>query len=80
MGRSMRVPQKAKNSWAPVVHACNPSYSGKRDQEDRSLKPARANTSLDPISKKTHYKKGAGGVAQGVVLKFKPQSCKKKKK
>jgi hypothetical protein len=27
-------------SWAPVAHACNPSYSGDRDQEDCSSKPA----------------------------------------
>jgi hypothetical protein len=26
----------------PVVHACNPSYSGGRDQEDRGLKPTQA--------------------------------------
>jgi hypothetical protein len=26
--------------WALVVHACNPSYSGVRDQEDHSLRPA----------------------------------------
>jgi hypothetical protein len=25
---------------APVAHACNPSYSGGRDQEDHGLKPA----------------------------------------
>jgi hypothetical protein len=25
----------------PVTHACNPSYSGGRDQEDCSLNPAR---------------------------------------
>jgi hypothetical protein len=35
----------------PVVHACNPSYSGGRDQEDHGL-PAQANNSRDPISKK----------------------------
>jgi hypothetical protein len=27
-----------------VTHACNPSYSGGRDQEDSGLKPARANS------------------------------------
>jgi hypothetical protein len=33
------------DSWVPVVHACNPSYSGGRDQEDlRHSKPARANS------------------------------------
>jgi hypothetical protein len=30
---------------APVAHACNPSYSGGRNQEDQSLKLARANSS-----------------------------------
>jgi hypothetical protein len=42
-----------------VEHTCNPSYSGGRDQEDR--KPAQANSSQDPISKKKkkiHHKKG----------------------
>jgi hypothetical protein len=29
-------------SWALVAHACNPSYSEGRDQEDRSWKPAQA--------------------------------------
>jgi hypothetical protein len=27
--------------WVPVAHACNPSYSGGRDEEDRGSKPAR---------------------------------------
>jgi hypothetical protein len=40
------------------AHACNPSYSGGRDQEDRSLKPARANSLRDSISKKPFTKKG----------------------
>jgi hypothetical protein len=35
-----------------VVHAGNPSYSGSRDQEDHSLKPAWATSSQDSISKK----------------------------
>jgi hypothetical protein len=35
-----------------VAHAYNPSYSGGRDQEDHSWKPAGANSSRDPISKK----------------------------
>jgi hypothetical protein len=46
-------------SWTPATHACNPSYSGGRDQEDCGLKPARANSPQDPISKKKkNYKKG----------------------
>jgi hypothetical protein len=46
------------NSQAPVAHTCNPSYPGGRDQEDHGSKPARANSSRDPISKKIHHKKG----------------------
>jgi hypothetical protein len=38
-------------SQVPVVHTCNPSYSGGRDQEDGSSKPAQANSSGNPISK-----------------------------
>jgi hypothetical protein len=42
-----------KNQWcqALVTHACNPSYSGGRDQEHHSSKPAWANSSLDPVLK-----------------------------
>jgi hypothetical protein len=42
----------------PVAHACNPSYSGGRDQEDLGSKPAWANSSQNPILKKTFMKKG----------------------
>jgi hypothetical protein len=41
-----------------VVHACNLSYSGGRDQEDRGSKPAWANSSCDPSLKKNYFKKG----------------------
>jgi hypothetical protein len=30
----------SQSSLAPVAHACNPSYSGGRDQEDHGSKPA----------------------------------------
>jgi hypothetical protein len=63
-----------------VAHAYNPSYSGGRNQEDRDSKPARANSSRDPISEKPFTKKGVGGVAQGVGSEFKPQYQKKEKK
>jgi hypothetical protein len=63
---------------APVAHTCNPSYSGGRDQEDWSSKPAQANSFRDLILKKP-FTKRAGGVAQGVGPKFKPQYWKKKK-
>jgi hypothetical protein len=55
-----------------VAHTCNPSYSGGRDQEDRSLKPAQANSSQDPIFKILNTKR-AGGMAQGVGPEFKLQ-------
>jgi hypothetical protein len=47
-------------SQEPVAYAYNPSYAGGRDQEDCGSKPAWANSSQDPdpISKKTHHKKG----------------------
>jgi hypothetical protein len=58
-----------------VVYACNPSYSGGRDQEDGGLKPAWANSSRDPISKNPSKKKKnrAGGMTQSEGPKFKPQ-------
>jgi hypothetical protein len=40
-------------SGAPVSHAYNPSYSGGRDQEDLGSQPIQANSSQDPILKKT---------------------------
>jgi hypothetical protein len=43
--------QKTKLCWPPVAHACNPSYSGGRDQEDHGSKSAQANSSWDSISK-----------------------------
>jgi hypothetical protein len=61
-----------------VAHAYNPSYSGGRDQEDRGLKPAWANSSRDPILKNPSQKR-AGRVAQGVGLEFKRQYCQTQK-
>jgi hypothetical protein len=60
-----------------MAHACNPSYSGGRDQEDHSSKPAQANGFHDPIPKIPNTK-SAGGVVQGVGPEFKSQSTKKK--
>jgi hypothetical protein len=51
---------------ALVAHICNPSYSGCRDQENQGSKPPQA------------QKKGAGGVAEGVVPEFKLHYHKKK--
>jgi hypothetical protein len=46
------------HSWVLAIHACNPSYSGGRDQEDHGSKPALPNSLRDPISKKPITKKG----------------------
>jgi hypothetical protein len=62
-----------------VAHVYNPSYSGGGDQEDCSLKPAQANSSREPILKKTSQKR-AGGVAQSEGSEFTPVPQKKKKK
>jgi hypothetical protein len=40
-----------------MAHTYNPSYSGGRDQEDGGLKPAQANSSQDPVSKKPSQKR-----------------------
>jgi hypothetical protein len=58
--------------------ACNPSYSGGRDQEDHSSKPAQANSWQDPILKIPNTKR-AGRVTQSVGPEFKPQYHKIKK-
>jgi hypothetical protein len=44
--------EKEGKKQAVVVHTCNPSYSRGKDQEDCGLKPARENSSWDPILKK----------------------------
>jgi hypothetical protein len=70
---NMLLNKSEKVSWAPVDHACNPSNSGGRDQEDHSSKPAQANSSTRSYLKKSHHKKRVGGLAQGVGPEFKPQ-------
>jgi hypothetical protein len=37
-----RNPIKTQESWSLVAHACNPSYSGGRDQDHLCSKPAQA--------------------------------------
>jgi hypothetical protein len=68
--------------WALVAHACNPSYSEGRDQEDCGSKPAWTGSFQDPISKKKKITKTDwwSGVVQDVSLEFKPKYCNKKKK
>jgi hypothetical protein len=51
-------PLKEQVGWVLVAHACNPSYSGGRDQEDQGSKPD-GQIVLETLSrKKNHHKKG----------------------
>jgi hypothetical protein len=50
------IPLKKKNLLGAGGHACNPSYSGGRDQEDHGSKPARGNSS-ETLSQKARHKK-----------------------
>jgi hypothetical protein len=62
-----------------VAYACNPSYSGGRDQEDGGSKPARVNSLRDPISKKP-FTKRAGRMVQGEGLSSSPSTKRKLQK
>jgi hypothetical protein len=57
-----------------VAHACNPSYSGGRDQEDCSSKPVWVNSSRDPILKNPLQQR-AGGMVK--ALSSSPNTAKK---
>jgi hypothetical protein len=70
---------KKKSAGHPLTHTCNPTYSGGRDQEDRSSKPTWASSSQDPISKKKKSQKRTCGVTQGVGPEIKLQHWGKKK-
>jgi hypothetical protein len=62
-----------------VSHACNPSYSGGRDQEDHGSKPAWANGSQDPIPTKNKIsQKRVGGIAHGIGPKKQNKRINKK--
>jgi hypothetical protein len=74
--RSLASFLREMRSQELVAHACNPRYSGGRDQEDHSSKP---NSSRDPILKNPSQKR-SGEVAQGGGSDFKHQYHKKKKK
>jgi hypothetical protein len=62
---------------ALMAHACNPSYSGGRDQEDRGSKPTRANR---VYLEKTYHKKQLMEWLKVKVLSSSPSTAKKKKK
>jgi hypothetical protein len=65
----------------PVTHTSNHSYSGGRDQEDRSSKAAGQTLCEDPISKNPITKKGWWSGWRGPTPgpEFKTQYCKKRK-
>jgi hypothetical protein len=62
-----------------VAQVCNPRYTGGRDQEGHTLKPALASSSQDPVSKNPISKNWAGVVTQGEGPEFKSQYRQKKK-
>jgi hypothetical protein len=66
----------------PVAHACDPSYSGGRDEEDRGSKPAWANSLGDPILKNPITKKDwwSGSRCRLSVQAPIPHTKKKKRK
>jgi hypothetical protein len=69
---SLLLSNNLKNIMEPGAgHACDPSYSGGRDQEDWGSKAAQANSSARPPSQKTPSQKWAGGVAQSEGPEFK---------
>jgi hypothetical protein len=55
-----------------VAGACNPIYSGGRNQEGHGLKSARASSSTKPYLENKPSQKRAGRVTQGVGPEFKP--------
>jgi hypothetical protein len=63
-----------------VAHACNPRYSGGRDQEDCSSKPAQANSSARPYLKKPFTKIRLVEWLKVKVLGSSPSTAKKKKR
>jgi hypothetical protein len=71
-----------------VAHACNPSYSGGRDQEDHSSKPALGKQFSRPYLEKNPSYKRTDEVSPAVsmpdwqheALSSNPSAAKKKKK
>jgi hypothetical protein len=62
--KGKKTPQNLNIDGALVTHACNPSYSGARDQENHGSRPALAKKKPRPYHKITQHKKRAGSVAQ----------------
>jgi hypothetical protein len=60
-------------------HVSLTGHPGTAETQEKLYLPDPSCTGSLPILKKTHHRKGAGGVAQGADPTFKPQYCKKKK-
>jgi hypothetical protein len=71
-----KLDTKVIQSWALVAHVCNLSYSGGRNHEGHSLKPAQAEF-CEPLSRKTLHKNTAGGVVLGEDPELSPRVAKK---
>jgi hypothetical protein len=65
-------------SWASVAHACNPSYSGGRDQENHA-KPVQAKFVRPYLKKKPFTKKGLVEWLKVKALSSNPSTTHKKK-
>jgi hypothetical protein len=61
------------------AHACNPSYSGGRDQENCGSKPAWANSSMRTYLKKPFTKMGLVEWLKMKALSSSPSTSNKKK-
>jgi hypothetical protein len=62
-----------------VAHACNPSYSGGRDQENFGSKPARENSFKRPYLEKPFTKIGLMEWLKVKALSSSPSTTRKKK-
>jgi hypothetical protein len=69
---------KKENCQAPVVHSCNPSYSGGKIRRIVVRSQLRQIV-YETLSQKISSQKRAGGVTQGVGPEFKHQHRKKER-
>jgi hypothetical protein len=63
-----------------VTHACNHTYSGGKDQEDRGSKPAQANSTMRSYLEKSFIEIGLVEWLKVKALSSSPSTEKKKKK
>jgi hypothetical protein len=63
-----------------VAHTCNPTYSGSRHQEDRSSKPAQANSSARPYLEKPFVEIGLAEWLKVKALSSSPSNTKIKRR